>query len=254
MVGRLRGIETVLLDLDGTLYVGSQAVPGAFEAVRWLRDQGLTVRFCTNTDSVTLTGLADRLAERGFEAAEDEPVTPVAVAARLFASAPEARVLAVAADGVRELLGRSLAGPGEPASHVLVADPSYGATYDDLDAAFRAWGRRGAGRHPGPTRLGPRRRRAPGYRRWCGCWSTPPAGPPGCCRRSSSPPWTPLAGADTALVVGDDLAADVGGGRAVGAATVLVRSGKGDRPQPGADAEPDAVVDSVADLPGLLGG
>jgi ribonucleotide monophosphatase NagD (HAD superfamily) len=28
------------------------------------------------------------------------------------------------------------------------------------------------------------------------------------------------------------LAADVGGGREVGAATVLVRSGKGDRPQP----------------------
>jgi phosphoglycolate phosphatase-like HAD superfamily hydrolase len=33
---------------------------------------------------------------------------------------------------------------------------------------------------------------------------------------------------------------------------VLVRSGKGDRPQPGAQAEPDAVIDSVADLPGLL--
>jgi phosphoglycolate phosphatase-like HAD superfamily hydrolase len=57
---------------------------------------------------------------------------------------------------------------------------------------------------------------------------------------------------DTALVVGDDLAADVGCGRAVGAVTVLVRSGKGHRPQPGAEAEPDAVVDSVADLPGLL--
>ena len=61
-------------------------------------------------------------------------------------------------------------------------------------------------------------------------------------------------GPDTALVVGDDLAADVGGGRAVGASTVLVRSGKGDRPQPGAEVEPDAVVDSVADLPDLLGG
>jgi phosphoglycolate phosphatase-like HAD superfamily hydrolase len=55
-------------------------------------------------------------------------------------------------------------------------------------------------------------------------------------------------------VVGDDLAADIGGGHAVGAATVLVRSGKGDHPQPGAGAEPDAVVDSVADLPGLLQG
>jgi ribonucleotide monophosphatase NagD (HAD superfamily) len=38
-VGRLSGIETVLLDLDGTLYVGSQVVPGAPEAVRWLLDQ-----------------------------------------------------------------------------------------------------------------------------------------------------------------------------------------------------------------------
>ena len=32
----------------------------------------------------------------------------------------------------------------------------------------------------------------------------------------------------------------------------LVRSGKGDRSQPGAEAEPDAILDSVAELPGLL--
>jgi len=54
------------------------------------------------------------------------------------------------------------------------------------------------------------------------------------------------------LVVGDDLVADIGGGQAVGAAAVLVRSGKGDRSQPGAEAEPDAILDSVAELPGLL--
>jgi phosphoglycolate phosphatase-like HAD superfamily hydrolase len=82
-------------------------------------------------------------------------------------------------DGTLYVLGRFLARPDAPPTHVLVADPSYGATYDDLTA-------------------------------------------------------------------------DIGGGQAIGAATVLVRSGKGDRPQPGAEAEPDAVVDSVADLPGLL--
>ena len=38
-MGRLEHIETVLLDLDGTLYRGSRVVPGAPEAVRWLRDQ-----------------------------------------------------------------------------------------------------------------------------------------------------------------------------------------------------------------------
>ena len=52
-MGRLAGVETVLLDLDGTLYEGSRVVPGAPEAVGRLRALGLTLRFCTNTDSVT---------------------------------------------------------------------------------------------------------------------------------------------------------------------------------------------------------
>jgi ribonucleotide monophosphatase NagD (HAD superfamily) len=38
--------------------------------------------------------------------------------------------------------------------------------------------------------------------------------------------------------VGDDLVTDIGGGHEVGAAVVLARSGKGDRLQPGAEAEP----------------
>jgi ribonucleotide monophosphatase NagD (HAD superfamily) len=50
VVEQLAGIETVLLDLDGPLYVGSQVARGTPEAVRRLRGQGLTVRFCTNTD------------------------------------------------------------------------------------------------------------------------------------------------------------------------------------------------------------
>jgi hypothetical protein len=45
----------------------------------------------------------------------------VAVAARRFASASEARVLAVAADGVRQLLAGCLAGSGDRVTHVLVA-------------------------------------------------------------------------------------------------------------------------------------
>jgi HAD superfamily hydrolase (TIGR01458 family) len=259
-VGRLSGIRTVLLDLDGTLYVGSRVVAGAPEAVRWLRDQGLTVRFCTNTDSIAPAGLADRLARFGLEAAEDELITPIAVAGRLFASVPQARVLAVAADGVRQLLARFLAGPGEPVTHVLVADPSYGATYDDLDAAFRALR---AGAELVATQVNQIARRDDGEHLDTGGWVRLLEYATGQTARVLGKPspeffTAPLdalgRGPDTALVVGDDLAADVGGGRAVGAATVLVRTGKGDRPQPGAEAEPDAVVDSVADLPGLLRG
>jgi HAD superfamily hydrolase (TIGR01458 family) len=258
-VGRLGGIETVLLDLDGTLYVGSQVVPGAPEAVRWLRDQGLTVRFTTNTDSITPAALAERLARLGFQTSEDELVTPIAVAARLFTSADDARVLAVAADGVRRLLAGRLAGPGEPATHVLVADPSYGATYQDVDAAFRALR---AGAELVATQVNRIARRDDGEHLDTGGWVRLLEYATGRSARVLGKPspeflLAPLEaldrGPETALVVGDDLAADVGGGREVGAATVLVRSGKGDRPQPGPEVEPDAVINSVADLPRLLG-
>jgi ribonucleotide monophosphatase NagD (HAD superfamily) len=219
-VGRLTGIETVLLDLDGTLYVGSRVVAGSPKAVRLLRYQGLTVRFTTNTDSIPPAALADRLARLGLEAAEDELVTPIAVAGRLFAATDEARVLAVAADGVCQLLAGFLAGPGQPATHVLVADPSYGATYDDLDAAFRALR---AGAELVATQLNRIAVRDDGEHLDTGGWVRLLEYATGQTARVLGKPspeffTAPLdalgRGPDTALVVGDDPAADIGGGRA----------------------------------------
>ena len=257
-MGRLDRVETVLLDLDGTLYVGSRVVDGAPAAAARLRERGLAVRFCTNTDSVTPAALAGRLGGRGFQVAEDELVTPIQVAVQVLG--PEARVLAVAAEGVRELLADRLAGAGERVTHVLVADPSYGAAYADLDAAFRAV-RDGA--ELWATQVNRVAVRDDGEHLDTGGWVRLLEYATGQTARVLGKPspeffTAPLdalgRGAQSALVVGDDLAADIGGGHAVGAATVLVRSGKGDHPQPGAGAEPDAVVDSVADLPGLLQG
>src|SRR5207302_739542 len=65
-------------------------------------------------------------------------LTPVVVAARLFDTTPGCRVLAVASASVRERLRAHLARADEAPTHVLVADPSYGATYADVDVAFRA--------------------------------------------------------------------------------------------------------------------
>jgi len=257
-VGRLDRVETVLLDLDGTLYVGSKVVDGAPEAVRWLRERGLAVRFCTNTDSVAPAALAGRLRGRGFPVDEDELVTPVAVAAQRLGADPGARVLAVAAEGVRELLADRLAGAGERVTHVLVADPSYGAAYDDLDAAFRAVQ---DGAELWATQVNRVAVRDDGEHLDTGGWVRLLEYATGATARvlgKPSPEFfaAPLEalGRDpgTALVVGDDLEADIGGGSAVGAVTVLVRTGKGD-PPPGGDVAPDAVIDSVADLPGLLG-
>jgi HAD superfamily hydrolase (TIGR01458 family) len=58
-----------------------------------------------------------------------------------------------------------------------------------------------------------------------------------------------------AAVVGDDLESDVGGGQAAGMRGILVRTGKfreGDLEHPANRIRPDAVIASLADLPGLL--
>lgn len=48
---RLERIDTVLLDLDGTLYVGREAIPGAPQAVARLQAQGKRVYFLSNNSS-----------------------------------------------------------------------------------------------------------------------------------------------------------------------------------------------------------
>jgi HAD superfamily hydrolase (TIGR01458 family) len=61
------------------------------------------------------------------------------------------------------------------------------------------------------------------------------------------------AAPEDAIMVGDDLEADIGGAKRLGMRGVLVRTGKF-RPDAlaSADPKPDAVLDSIADLPAYL--
>lgn len=258
-------VEVVLLDLDGTVYEGSRPVPGAGQAVERLRRSGLAVRFTTNTDSTSPAALVERLAGMGVPSEAGDFLTPVVLAARLFRDLPAPRVLAIASPAVRDHLPAVLCGPGDRPTHVLVCDPSYGATYDDLDAAFRAV--RG-GAELVATQLGRIARRDDGEHLDTGGWVRLLEYATGVEARvlgKPSPEFFRLAletvgGTPArALVVGDDLDADVAGARAVGARSVLVRSGKAARARGGragaeAGPEPDAEVDGLADVPGLLAG
>jgi ribonucleotide monophosphatase NagD (HAD superfamily) len=48
----LATIKGILFDLDGVLYVGSNAIEGAAVAVEKIRASGMPCRFVTNTSSV----------------------------------------------------------------------------------------------------------------------------------------------------------------------------------------------------------
>jgi HAD superfamily hydrolase (TIGR01458 family) len=64
-----------LLDLDGTLYSGNAAIPGARDALRRLREQQLPVRLVTNTTSRSRALLVERLRGYGFEVESGEVFT-----------------------------------------------------------------------------------------------------------------------------------------------------------------------------------
>ena len=49
MAPALEGVEGLLLDLSGVIYVQDEAVPGAAEALRSLREAGIPIRLVTNT-------------------------------------------------------------------------------------------------------------------------------------------------------------------------------------------------------------
>ncbi|HEY8686600.1 MAG TPA: haloacid dehalogenase, partial [Chloroflexota bacterium] len=62
----------MLIDLDGVLFVGTTALPGAAEFISWLRDHGITFRLVTNNATLTSRGYVDKLHLMGIEVGEDE--------------------------------------------------------------------------------------------------------------------------------------------------------------------------------------
>ena len=71
----LSGYGGVLFDLDGTLYRGDTALPGAADFVRACRDAGLKVAFGTNNALLERDRIAARLQGMGIDADPDELVT-----------------------------------------------------------------------------------------------------------------------------------------------------------------------------------
>ncbi|TXL63026.1 HAD-IIA family hydrolase [Aeromicrobium terrae] len=100
--------DAALLDLDGVVYVGADAVPGAVEAIEGARGDGLRIAYLTNNASRTAREVAQHLRDLGLTAEDTDVVTAAEAVAHLVADAvPEgAAVLLVGGEGLREPLER----------------------------------------------------------------------------------------------------------------------------------------------------
>jgi HAD superfamily hydrolase (TIGR01450 family) len=72
----------MLLDLDGTLYIGDTPIPGAIDCLATLRASGIQLRFLTNTTTKSQQQLIAQLRTMGFTLDDDELVS-APIAARI---------------------------------------------------------------------------------------------------------------------------------------------------------------------------
>lgn len=141
----LAGRTWVALDLDGVVYQGSAALPGAVESVRALRDAGLQVFFVTNGSAATRRRVADKLRGLGIPCEADRVTTSGNVAARFARQLVQdgQAVLVLGSAGLaEECVAEDLVVTDDPqkAGVVIVGlDTSF--SYERLAAALVALGR-----------------------------------------------------------------------------------------------------------------
>jgi glycerol-1-phosphatase len=98
--------DVALLDLDGVVYVGPDAVPGVPEALAAAREEGMRLGFVTNNAARTPEEVAEHLTALGVPAVRDDVITSSQAAATVVAEllGAGARVLPVGGPGVAAAL------------------------------------------------------------------------------------------------------------------------------------------------------
>ncbi len=253
----------VLLDIDGVLVTSWEPIPGAIRAIERLREQSVPFRLLTNTTTHTRRELAATLDAAGFDVTPDEILTAVvATGSYLRAHHPSARVALLSDGDPRgDLGGINLVDPGDPADVVVMGGASMDFTYPALNGVFRSL-------MDGAALVAMHRNRywrtSEGLQLDAGPYVAALEVATGVTATVCGKPSRSFFGAaiddlgvptESIVMVGDDVANDVLGAQAAGIRGVLVRTGKF-RPSDleRDDGTPDAVVDSIADLPSLLWG
>ncbi|WP_027725173.1 HAD-IIA family hydrolase [Tuberibacillus calidus] len=78
-----------IFDLDGTLYIGNQAIEGAADTIKWVRDSGAKIKFVTNNPRHSRKFYSDKLVSMGIQATVEEIVTSAQLTALYLKDHPE---------------------------------------------------------------------------------------------------------------------------------------------------------------------
>jgi HAD superfamily hydrolase (TIGR01458 family) len=255
-------VRAVLIDIDGVLTVSWRPLPGAVAAVSRLRERGLATALLTNTTSRTRASVAATLAEAGFPVGADDVLTaPALTAGYLATHYPGARCALLNSGDIRaDLTGVTIVDDDDPAPEVVIVGGA-GSEFS-YPAVNRIFGYLQRGARLVAMHRNLYWRTDAGLQLDGGAFLL---GLEAAAHVEAEVVGKPAAGffaaaldrlhvdAADAMMIGDDVDADVLAAQRSGITGVLVKTGKY-RPEAvaAADGVPDHVLDSIADLPALL--
>jgi HAD superfamily hydrolase (TIGR01458 family) len=240
--------QAVLIDLAGVLHTGDLALPGAVDALKRLRRSGLPLRFLTNTTRSPSATVIAKLRRMGFDLHPGEVQTAVLATRRLVALRGLKPHYLVHPDIAGEI------GPSNPNPDcVVLGDAGAYFSYAALNTVFRLL-------MQGLPLLAMARNRyfmeEDGLSLDMGAYVAGLEYSTGTQAEIVGKPARPFfetaladlgVAAEDAVLIGDDLADDIGGAQEAGIPGILVRTGKF-RPEDERHAtiRPDRVVDDFA--------
>lgn len=250
----------VLLDIDGVVYVGDEAVAGAAATVDWLEREGIPYLYLTNTTSRPRTSIAGKLRSMGVTAGADRILTPAVAAAdwlRLHHLEHPALFVPDATAAEFAELDPLPTEADTGADAVVVGDLGEQWDFARLNRAFRLLMSEA---RPPLIALGLTRywRADDGLRLDAGAFVRAleyASGSTAVVLGKPDPAFYATAVEDLGLsagevvMVGDDILADIDGAQRAGLAGVLVRTGKFSPSDLSGDVSPGAILESIADLP-----
>ncbi|HHJ38304.1 MAG: HAD family hydrolase [Methylothermaceae bacteria B42] len=256
---KIEGIRGLLLDLDGVLYVGDTVIEGAHNAISAIRQHGYKLRFITNTSTRSLASLQKKLAGLGFDIPKSEIISAPQAALLYLKSKGRPVCHLLLAEDVKQDFTR-FQQSDEKADAVVIGDIGEAWNYAILNRAFRLL-------FSGAELIAMHKNRF---------WQTESglqmdiggfvvaleyaSGKQAKIMGKPSIDFFQMALQDMGLpasqvaIVGDDIESDIGGGQQAGLMGILVKTGKyRESFVKASKIQPDLVIDSIADLPKVLG-
>lgn len=256
----MKNVKGFLIDLDGVLYMGNDAIQGARESIDLLGDRKYMFRFVSNTTRKCRNTIAEQLSSMGFDIPVEYIFTPPLAAVACMKNAGKlCCFLLTTGDVYLDFEHECFCDNDSGIDVVILGDAGDKFTYNSLNTAFRHL-------MNGANLIALEKDRY---------WMAPgglslSAGPFVQALEFATGKTATVVGkpsktffelalrdmglrADQVAMIGDDILTDIGGAHTMGMQGILVRTGKYRKDaMDNAVIKPDFVIDSIAQLRDIL--